>query len=607
MADVTVPQAHRLPREHFEALCSGGGGPGIVRDLWRSELSRRMLLLKAVAVAAEPPDDASAGTRTRGPLAPAASAWAALAEAEAVASAEVRRILLHPQVGNWAAFALRRHRGQVASDEPLWLDFGVLHTVALLARAAAGLPWSTRLPMREGRVMLPGRGMAEFPRPHSAQYAAATVSGGAIRIRHRHRVVAVPEPGSEDAAGWLGLQTCELDGPFPLSLAIDDLDPFRNLAEPAPPSRLTENELAIWRKLLREAWNLLCHEHPSTAAAMAEGLVGLVPLPESDWGVLSASTGEAFGSVLISRPPDAVSLALSLVHEFQHTKLGAVMHLGPLCEAGEEERYYAPWRDDPRPLAGLMQGIYAFVGMAGFWYTHRNGAVGTERRVVEFELAYAHLQLTQALRQAEDSGRLTTWGNLLVAGMSAKIGEWSVKELDRAALEAATLLADYHRTGWLIRHGDVPAPEDVALLADAYRFCRPVPETRAAVKSSTPSNPAAAWSIGLAALVRGELVAPGAELPERLRRIGIDAADQALVRHANTPARSGYLTRIAADPDDLHAWTGLALADPECSALRTRPRAVISVFRRLVESGHRCDPEAVAAWFTRLGPANAPR
>jgi len=38
-----------------------------------------------------------------------------------------------------------------------------------------------------------------------------------------------------------------------------------------------------------------------------------------------------------------------MVHEFQHSKL------------------WAPWRTDPRPLGGLLQGVYAFLGVADTW------------------------------------------------------------------------------------------------------------------------------------------------------------------------------------------------------------------------------------------------
>ena len=31
------------------------------------------------------------------------------------------------------------------------------------------------------------------------------------------------------------------------------------------------------------------------------------------------------------------------------------------------ERVYAPWRPEPRPVVGLLQGVYAHLGIARFW------------------------------------------------------------------------------------------------------------------------------------------------------------------------------------------------------------------------------------------------
>lgn len=31
------------------------------------------------------------------------------------------------------------------------------------------------------------------------------------------------------------------------------------------------------------------------------------------------------------------------------------------------QRFYAPWRDDARPVSGLLQGAYAYLGLSRFW------------------------------------------------------------------------------------------------------------------------------------------------------------------------------------------------------------------------------------------------
>ena len=43
-----------------------------------------------------------------------------------------------------------------------------------------------------------------------------------------------------------------------------------------------------------------------------------------------------------------MTLALLLMHEFQHVKLGAVLDLYDLFDPDDKRLYHAPWRKDPR-------------------------------------------------------------------------------------------------------------------------------------------------------------------------------------------------------------------------------------------------------------------
>ena len=68
----------------------------------------------------------------------------------------------------------------------------------------------------------------------------------------------------------------------------------------------------------------------------------------------------------MSRQPDKYTCAETLVHETQHLKLCALLDLVTLARPDDGRRYYAPWRPDPRPAGGLLQGAYAFLGVSGF-------------------------------------------------------------------------------------------------------------------------------------------------------------------------------------------------------------------------------------------------
>jgi HEXXH motif-containing protein len=594
---------HHLSKSQFAALCAGLGDRAAVRELWRTQRSRRLLLVNALV------EIANAQPQLLGPLPPAAAAWDVLVKAEEVAPAPVAATLLHPQVGSWAAYALRRHRGGARSAAPLWVDFGDLHAVALVAATRASLSWRTRLPVRDGHVMLPGLGMANFSTATRWTQVEAATGGGQIVLRHGGHEVVVPRPATGDAAGWWGLRRLSAGDQPELSVWLDDLDPFRDLADPVEPDRLDDQGFARWQQVLAEAWALLCRNHRETADAIAEGVVSLVPLPAGDgWETRSASTGEAFGSVMVSPPSDSVTLAVSLVHEFQHIKLGGLMHLGSLTHDDERQRYYAPWRDDPRPLGGLVQGVYAFMGIAGFWRDHRAATAGSEaseRRLADFEYAYTRAQTHEALRTVSASGGLTGWGEQLVEGLSGRLRSWLSEPLPPESSRAAGLAVDSHRAGWRIRHVQ-PAPADVDALARAWSSGQTV-HIRQYEPSVVP-HPQRRWSLGMLTLVRRRIAAPGARLTDRLRSLNLTEADVALVDGDLSSAREGYRDRVLRNPDDLDAWVGLGLAidgSPR-AALLERPELVRAGYLKIAETGRAPDPVALAAWIGRLS-AGSPK
>ena len=90
----------------------------------------------------------------------------------------------------------------------------------------------------------------------------------------------------------------------------------------------------------------------------------------------------------MSEPPDPETCACTLTHELQHVKLCAVLDIVRLTVPDDgRRRYYAPWRDDPRPVAGLLQGAYALVGVTEFWRRRRQLAAGAAQLRADGEFA----------------------------------------------------------------------------------------------------------------------------------------------------------------------------------------------------------------------------
>ncbi|MFD8369915.1 HEXXH motif-containing putative peptide modification protein [Streptomyces sp. NPDC059688] len=579
---------HLIPSAYFEDLAAGRGGPGTIRFLRRTEYSRRLLLLRALL------DTMAATPGALGPLSPVDSAWDTLTAAQEAAPEEFRELLLHPQIGIWLGHSIRRLTHTAWGDGPLWTDLGHLYAVCSVAALRAGLALRTTVPVRDGTAMFPTLGLACLSGRPRWGTAEVVVAEGRLRVDAYGESVGPPEPpgtSGGDAPGWQGLRTLRADAAGrPVAVLLDDIDPYRDLSEPLPARRLGKDRITRWQELFGGALGLLARVDPDTAAAVAEGLRTVTDVEPAPGGVvLSASSGDAFGGVLTSLPPDPVTLAVTLVHEFQHTKLGALLHLLTLEQDSGAERHYAPWRDDPRPLGGLLQGAYAFLGITDFWCRYLDEAPRAERPLAEFEFALRRRQTEEAVRVLAADPGLTGHGRRFLRGMTARLSSWWGDDRIRPDVAAlAEFVARDHRTGWRIRHLS-PAPEDVRALARA--FAAGLPAGFRLARSSVVPDLAAPWSHARTWLVRCRLGAPPGD-----GRPAASVADRALVS-GDPAAADAYARLLADDPESADAWTGLVLAADPDGTLLGRPELPRAVHRELRVTGTPADPRRVTLWL----------
>ncbi|MDV5145382.1 HEXXH motif domain-containing protein [Streptomyces sp. SBC-4] len=505
---------HLVPSAHFDALAAGRGDAGTIRFLRTTEYSRRLLLLRALLDAvAETPG-------ALGPLPDVDSVWDTLTAAQARAPEDFGELLLHPHVGVWLGHGLRRLRRTAWGDGPLWTDLGHVFTVCAVAALRTGLPLRTTVPLRDGSVMFPTLGLARLPDRPRWGTAEVVVEAGRLRVDPYGACVGPPDPPAVDAPGWQGPHRLHARvAGRPVGVWLDDIDPYRDLSEPLPAHRLAPDETARWREGFGLALGLLEDSDPETAAAVAEGLRSMTPVRSLSTGaVLSASSGDAFGGLLTSLPPDPVTFAVTLVHEFQHTKLGALLHLLTLERDDGAERHHAPWRDDPRPLSGLLQGAYAFLGITDFWSRRLDRAPAAERASAEFEFALRLRQTREAVETLGADPALTAHGRRFLRGMAARLPAWTADRRVRPGIDAmAAFAATDHRTEWRIRHL-VPAPDAVRALARAF-VTGAAADCRGAESSVVPDL--TNWSHARTHLIRqtldtrdsGDLPGPSGGLP----------------------------------------------------------------------------------------------
>jgi uncharacterized protein len=424
---MSVPH-HQLPRTVFAELAAGGGGPDAVGRLASAEHSKHLILLLGVLDAAQSTDQYRLARQGYDLL---AAAWRADRDA-------AETVIRHPSVGVWARRAVQACRGGpvLPGAEP-----GGLRAIAAAAAIRAGLPAEIEVAVTGGKVMLPSLGAAEVP-------------GHVVTVRSAQghaEVGPVEVPGNphQNAPGWLGLRRIRMAS---LGLLIDDLDPFRMPDVPDLAPR--HGSAQPWEAAFGQAWPLLERVHPVAAAEIAAAVSVIVPRTGPVAGVVSTSSPEAFGAVAMSFPPDPVTCAETLVHEMQHLKLSALMDVVTLTEPDDGRRYYAPWRDDPRPLPGLLQGAYAYLGVSGFWRRQRRFPAGT--RQPETEFARWREVTAGAVETLGSSGRLTPAGLDFVSRMAGTLAAWRREPVPAHAQEQARRAAEAHLARWQSVNGPLP-------------------------------------------------------------------------------------------------------------------------------------------------------
>ncbi|RAG83820.1 HEXXH motif domain-containing protein [Streptacidiphilus pinicola] len=542
-----------MPGAWFDELAAGGGSAEAVGFLLEGERARRLLLLRRLLDRLRADGDLPGGAEA------VDRSWKLLSAAARAQPAAAELILMSPQVGSWLGHALRRLHGS-SSGPPLRVDLGHLAAVALAACVRAGLDADTEIPVRDGVVPLPTLGVARLNDSRSGgrglggtssgDYGAAVarLRGPALHLDDGRSAVEVRPLDRAGGSAWDALHVLTADAPSPAWTWLDDVDPYRDLDEPIAPQRLDDAEVEQWRRRFVEAVDQLTAPPGRPGGLHVEQVRCIVP-----WNVdaapglpsaadYSASTGDAFGAMIVALPQDGASLAATMVHEFQHSKLGALLHLFPLLEDSGREEFYAPWRSDPRHVTGLLHGAYAFTGVAGFWREHHARTGSPE---AAFRFAQRRLQARLVTRTLSTRAQLTPVGRRLVRGLTRTLDGWLREPLPAVIRARARAAVRRHRVEWRLRNLRSRPEERQALALAFHAGGAPVPGSafapvlavEPARAFTTRPEPSALADWLLEAVAQRPTYRPVLYRPERLA---------ALVEATGSPARPADLHRLTA-------------------------------------------------------------
>ncbi|MFH8664501.1 aKG-HExxH-type peptide beta-hydroxylase [Streptomyces anulatus] len=622
----TAAPFHTLSPAALHALATGQEDTTVIDRLRAAQRSTRLLVLRDLLQ----PDAFPHAPGNA--LPPVDEVRSLLEEADRADRHEVDALLLHPSVGRWMSHMLRRRAAEDSPADPsLCTDLGHAHALAVAAGIRAGLRFRFRVPVRGGRAFLPTLGHAELGTP-DARTADIFVKRRSIRFPAAG--ISVPKPLSRQAPGWYPAHRVSVGtGRAALTVLLDDVDPFRHEdagSTPAPHRPLDPTAAGRWAGLLTGAQDLLCRTDPGQTRALGAALTALTPHGPAGTAVMSYTSSDAFGGIVLSEPACAEDLAVTLVHEFRHMKLDAVTGLVPLhtrvpagAPEGGDELFQAPWRDDPRDLEGVLHGVFAYSGVVEFWRRVCRDAEGPLLRRAQFELAHWWPQVHDAFAVLRTSPRLTPAGRqfLALAERASDRPEELLGIPDNVALLAREAVIG-NRARWRIHHLRA-TPAEVADCVAAWRAgtLLPAHAGTAPLLVPDPAVPATAPATALLRRVAVGAAAPGDPLDVTPgtgdESVGVRTA-LARVRGDAALARRLCTDRIADDPQDPEAWIGLGLAlrragremPPEVAAARAlshRPELIRAIHAALTaELGQTVDPVSLAAWSARPTDAELP-
>lgn len=232
------------------------------------------------------------------------------------------------------------------------------------------------------------------------------------------------------------------------------------------------------RPALHAALETVKRYHPQTYAQMVESMQLIALKRYEAGGFTNLSHSDLPGAFIISAVDNAHELADTLIHEFYHNRLFFLEERAPFFSdaaqnAAADGGHYSPWRDDLRPLVGLLHAVYVHTPVTEYWL-HVLSSGGLSKSVREFatdRLIRYPVQLAMGLHQLRRYGHFATAGELLMEELEERLADLRQRIAQVLPVQDAPAYACQGGGGILERERDrgTGAPLSVLEVLDAHR------------------------------------------------------------------------------------------------------------------------------------------
>lgn len=231
---------------------------------------------------------------------------------------------------------------------------------------------------------------------------------------------------------------------------------------------------------LEEAVRLILCVVPDAEPELAESLRCVVPIANESGSFRSGTVSLAPGLMYMSVTFSSLHIVDMLIHEMAHSSLFLVQAEDPLLAPNRHgdgwgpPMVYSPWRDDPRPLNGLLHACYVFWRVARFWIDairHNRDDCSSIRNFALRRLAALAVQLEAGMTELSRASHWTPGGSRFQAALMRGVDAVRLEALSLGATGQAPIYANQdgldagigsaaerqetHRRRWYERYADL--------------------------------------------------------------------------------------------------------------------------------------------------------
>ena len=220
-------------------------------------------------------------------------------------------------------------------------------------------------------------------------------------------------------------------------------------------NRINENDkIDIFKETVEKAMDYIKEYNIDLYNELTLLINKVVPLEVISDANPSSSNSTILGIVFCTYNDDPLLLAEMLIHEFSHNKLFLFQETDPLLDPDvhgdgwKDQGYYSPWRSDPRPLNGILHGLYVFTQVATFWdYVITNMKEKNYEHISSKRFYILIEQLKIAIDVLKHNSTFTDIGDQLINDLNQKIYSFDskVSKIDLESTSAYFSELDFDR------------------------------------------------------------------------------------------------------------------------------------------------------------------